>query len=166
VVLDAAHVNDLSSSGMPGSVVLDLTMVEAIDASGIGVLLSLERWARASGMSLKLMNPTLRVRKVFELRSSSRVALMSLAPQPRGLHTTRGTDRKTVNPSSPLAITSGTPPSGTVGKAYDVHCNQIPPCNVLLFDSSHYARRYGGQFRNLYRRTHYAGKRPLSDVVP
>jgi len=31
-----------------------------------------------------------------------------------------------------LQITSGTPPSGTVGKLYDVRCNQIPPCNVIL----------------------------------
>jgi probable HAF family extracellular repeat protein len=33
---------------------------------------------------------------------------------------------------SSLRITSGTPPSGTVGRLYDVRCNQIPPCNVIL----------------------------------
>jgi hypothetical protein len=31
-----------------------------------------------------------------------------------------------------LSVTSGTPPSGTAGKRYDVHCNQIPPCNVII----------------------------------
>lgn len=31
-----------------------------------------------------------------------------------------------------LTITSGYPPSGTVGRLYDVRCAQIPPCNVLL----------------------------------
>lgn len=31
-----------------------------------------------------------------------------------------------------FAITSGPPPSGTVGKAYDFHCSQIPLCNVFL----------------------------------
>lgn len=31
-----------------------------------------------------------------------------------------------------FAITSGAPPSGTVGKAYDFRCSQIPLCNVFL----------------------------------
>jgi len=31
-----------------------------------------------------------------------------------------------------LAITSGTPPGGIAGTRYDVHCNQIPPCNVIV----------------------------------
>jgi len=32
----------------------------------------------------------------------------------------------------PLTITSGSPPSGTAGTRYDGHCNQIPPCNVII----------------------------------
>jgi probable HAF family extracellular repeat protein len=31
-----------------------------------------------------------------------------------------------------LAISSGSPPGGHVGEAYDVHCNQIPPCNLMI----------------------------------
>lgn len=38
----------------------------------------------------------------------------------------------TIAGSSTVAITSGTPPSGTTGKRYDAHCNQIPPCNVII----------------------------------
>jgi Putative Ig domain/Kelch motif/Galactose oxidase, central domain len=38
----------------------------------------------------------------------------------------------TIAGSSTLAITSGPPPSGTAGKRYDTHCNQIPPCNMII----------------------------------
>jgi hypothetical protein len=31
-----------------------------------------------------------------------------------------------------LQITSGNPPSGKVGKLYNVHCTQIPLCNVFV----------------------------------
>jgi anti-anti-sigma factor len=49
------------------SVVLDLTRVDAIDGGGMGVLLFLQGWARATEVDLKLMNPTSRVRELFEL---------------------------------------------------------------------------------------------------
>ena len=49
------------------SVVLDLTRVDAIDGGGMGVLLFLRGWARATEVDLKLMNPTSRVRELFEL---------------------------------------------------------------------------------------------------
>ena len=62
------------------SVVLDLAMVESIDAGGIGMLVSLERWARASGLSLKLMNPTLQVREVLELMNLDSVFEICLSP--------------------------------------------------------------------------------------
>ncbi len=38
-----------------------------------------------------------------------------------------------VGAQATLSITSGTPPNGTTGKLYDVHCFQIPPCNVFVF---------------------------------
>jgi anti-anti-sigma factor len=45
------------------NVVLDLTEVEAIDAAGIGALVSLQ----ASGVYLKLMNPTQPVREILKV---------------------------------------------------------------------------------------------------
>ena len=44
-------------------VVLDLTQVDAIDAAGIGALISLQ----AAGVYLKLMNPTPQVREILKL---------------------------------------------------------------------------------------------------
>ncbi len=49
------------------SVVLDLTRVDAIDGGGMGVLVFLQGWARATEVDFKLMNPTSRVRELFEL---------------------------------------------------------------------------------------------------
>ena len=49
------------------TVVLDLTRVDAIDGGGMGVLVFLQGWARAAEVDLKLMNPTSRVRELFEL---------------------------------------------------------------------------------------------------
>jgi len=47
--------------------VLDLAEVTAIDAAGIGMLVSLRKWAEKTGMALKLMNLTPRVEDVLEL---------------------------------------------------------------------------------------------------
>ena len=49
------------------TVVLDLTRVDAIDGGGMGALVFLQGWARATEVDLKLMNPTSRVRELFEL---------------------------------------------------------------------------------------------------
>ena len=49
------------------TVVLDLTRVDAIDGGGMGVLVFLQGRARATEVDLKLMNPTSRVRELFEL---------------------------------------------------------------------------------------------------
>ena len=49
------------------TVVLDLTGVDAIDGGGMGVLVFLQGWARATEVDLKLMNPTSRVRELFAL---------------------------------------------------------------------------------------------------
>lgn len=45
------------------NVILDLSSVDAIDASGIGVLVSLQ----AAGIYLKLLNPTEQVREILRL---------------------------------------------------------------------------------------------------
>jgi anti-anti-sigma factor len=49
------------------TVVLDLTRVDAIDGSGLGLLVFLQGWARAVGIDLQLINPTRHVRELFEL---------------------------------------------------------------------------------------------------
>ena len=36
--------------------VLDLAEISAVDAAGLGILLSMRGWARAAGVELKLMN--------------------------------------------------------------------------------------------------------------
>jgi anti-sigma B factor antagonist len=47
--------------------VLDLSEITAIDAGGLGMLLSVRAWANATGTRLKLMNLTPRVEEVLQL---------------------------------------------------------------------------------------------------
>ena len=49
------------------TVVLDLAEVTAIDAAGIGMLVALRAWAKATGTALKLLNLTPRVEEVLQL---------------------------------------------------------------------------------------------------
>jgi anti-sigma B factor antagonist len=51
----------------PSIAVLDLAEITAIDAAGVGILVSLRRWANATGARLKLMNLTQRVEDLLEL---------------------------------------------------------------------------------------------------
>ena len=53
------------------TVVLDRAEIASIDAGGIGVLVSLREWTRASGAAFKLMNLTPRVEDVLELTNLS-----------------------------------------------------------------------------------------------
>ena len=50
-----------------GAVVLDLARVSTIDASGLGLMLSLRKQAEAKGVGLKLMNVSKFVKQVFEI---------------------------------------------------------------------------------------------------
>jgi len=47
--------------------VLDLAEIIAVDAAGLGILVSLRAWAKESGVVLKLMNLTPRVQDLLEL---------------------------------------------------------------------------------------------------
>jgi anti-anti-sigma factor len=47
--------------------VLDLAQVSAIDAAGLGMLVSLRRWSISNGLTLKLSNLTPRVEHLLEL---------------------------------------------------------------------------------------------------
>ena len=48
-------------------IVLDLSEVEMLDASGLGVLVSLHNWTSARGIQLKLVNPSKLLREMLEL---------------------------------------------------------------------------------------------------
>lgn len=49
------------------TVVLDLADIIAVDAAGLGVLVSLHAWARETGAVLKLMNVTPKVERLLKL---------------------------------------------------------------------------------------------------
>jgi len=49
------------------AVVLDLTGVDVVDGGGMGILVFLQRWTRAVGIDLQLLNPALHVRELLEL---------------------------------------------------------------------------------------------------
>jgi anti-anti-sigma regulatory factor len=53
-----------------GIIVLDLSEVSAIEASGLDVLLFLQRWAYDRDIQLKLFNPRMSVRDKLECVSS------------------------------------------------------------------------------------------------
>jgi len=48
-------------------IILDLTMVDTIDAAGLGALLDLREWAQENRIELRLENPNNRVAKVFRI---------------------------------------------------------------------------------------------------
>ncbi len=62
--------------------ILDLARVDAIDGSGIGLLVFLHAWARAGGIELKLMSPTRQVRELLELTNLSSVFEISSSENP------------------------------------------------------------------------------------
>lgn len=47
-------------------VIVDLTEVDHVDAGGLGALLLLRRWARMTSVQMKLVNPSVFLRKVLE----------------------------------------------------------------------------------------------------
>jgi anti-sigma B factor antagonist len=62
---------------------IDLSRVKAIDAGGLGVLVTLERWARDGNRKIQLLNPSKRVRDALETTRLSSV--LDISPQ-RGRH--------------------------------------------------------------------------------
>lgn len=49
------------------TIVLDLAEIDAVDAAGLGMLVSLREWTKGNGPELKLMNITSRVDQVLRL---------------------------------------------------------------------------------------------------
>ena len=65
---DGERLRQAVESGRPAAVsVLDLAEITAIDAGGVGLLVSLQSWCRQRGARLKLMNLTPRVERVLEV---------------------------------------------------------------------------------------------------
>ena len=59
--------NAVRSQAHNRTVVLDVAEISAVDAHGLGVLVSLRMWADATGTELKMLNLTPRVEEVLEL---------------------------------------------------------------------------------------------------
>ena len=62
-------------------VVLDLAETTAIDAAGLGMLVSLQSWAQAAGTTLKLMNLRPAVEELFELTNLKDVFAVCSVPE-------------------------------------------------------------------------------------
>jgi len=53
--------------------IVDLTCVDAVDASGLGALVGLEKWARTSGVHIRLLNPSKYMRELLQLTKLDRI---------------------------------------------------------------------------------------------
>jgi hypothetical protein len=69
----------------PGIAVLDLAEINAMDAAGIGILVSLHWWAKTTAARLKLMNLTPRVEDLLELFNLRSVFEICSVPEMLGL---------------------------------------------------------------------------------
>jgi len=65
------------------TLVLDLGQVDAVDAAGLGLLVSLQRWARQRSIHFKLVNLTPKVRHLFELTRLDRIFSIGAIPEMR-----------------------------------------------------------------------------------
>ena len=63
--------------------VIDLAGVDAIDASGLGALVGLEKWARRTGLRVRLLNPSKYLRELLALTRLERIfEIVPSAQQP------------------------------------------------------------------------------------
>jgi anti-anti-sigma factor len=60
-------------------IVIDLGQVRAIDAAGVGALATIQSWANHSGRTIRLLNPTWRVREV--LKSTALDSLLEISQE-------------------------------------------------------------------------------------
>lgn len=67
--------------------VVDLTGVDAVDASGLGALVGLEKWARQTGMQVRLLNPSKYLRELLQLTRLERIFEIVGAPHQPALET-------------------------------------------------------------------------------
>jgi anti-sigma B factor antagonist len=66
---------------------VDLTGVDAVDASGLGALVGLEKWARHTGMRVRLLNPSRYLRELLQLTKLDRVFDIACAEPASALKT-------------------------------------------------------------------------------
>lgn len=70
--------------------IVDLTGVEAVDASGLGALVGLEKWARTTGVRIRLLNPSKYLRELLQLTKLDRVFEIAFSAaecaQPRAIN--------------------------------------------------------------------------------
>jgi anti-sigma B factor antagonist len=73
---------EVDSQSSVNTVLLDLSRVSTIDASGLGMMLELREHAEQRGAHLKLMNATRLVRKVLEVTKLDSVFEMTSSVEP------------------------------------------------------------------------------------
>ena len=61
--------------------ILDLTGVDEVDASGLGALVGLQKWARATGVRVRLLNPSKYLLELLQLTKLERVFDIESAEQ-------------------------------------------------------------------------------------
>lgn len=61
--------------------IIDLTGVDDVDASGLGALVGLQKWARAAGVRIRLLNPSKYLRELLQLTKLERVFDIECAEQ-------------------------------------------------------------------------------------
>ena len=70
--------------------IVDLTGVDAVDASGLGALVGLEKWARTAGVRIRLLNPSKYLRELLQLTKLDRVFEIAFSAaecaQPRAIN--------------------------------------------------------------------------------
>jgi anti-sigma B factor antagonist len=74
---------EVDSQSRVNTVLLDLSRVSTIDASGLGLMLELREHAEERGTRLKLMNATRLVRRVLEITKLDSVFEITNAVEPR-----------------------------------------------------------------------------------
>jgi anti-anti-sigma regulatory factor len=93
--------NAVTSQGSKQTLILDLAKVEAIDGSGLGLLVFLQGWTRSLGIELKLMNkrtserlPLRAKARAAKVRAAKKKATRRRAPEPATLQKLRWSKRK------------------------------------------------------------------------
>lgn len=84
------------------NIVLDLSQVEAIDAAGIGALISLQ----AAGIYLQLLNPTKAIREVLQITKLDSVLEICSSRQTESHKEGARQERSTRPPLSPVVATA------------------------------------------------------------
>jgi anti-anti-sigma factor len=61
-------------------IIIDLSQVKEIDAGGLGALVALQRWAKDSQRTLRLLNPSRKLQGILELTGLN--VVLDIASEP------------------------------------------------------------------------------------